>query len=270
MKVTLFDKRLVKTTLEILFMAISTVASVIAFIDFHWAVKLSVLGFIILLSIPLHLILLRRANKLNSITLKINNSNLIIEFGDIFNEEDNKIIPFNEYFDTSFENNLISDTSLHGQYLKTLKSTETLDSEIDNIPVEKMVEVKSDKKFGKKKKYKPGTILQRTKYFLLAFSHFDDDNRAYLTQNEYVECLLNMWAEIDKIYNGKTVCMPLLGSGITRFVDNKDISDQELLSIMIWTFRISKVKFTWPSKVKIIIYTEKSDKINLFKVKEAK
>jgi len=224
-------------------------------------------GFL-LLAIPIHYVLWKKANGLKTIVLKINNSELEIGFGDLFTEGENKVIPFNEYFDTSFEGNLISDESLHGKYLKRLNSTDTLDSEIENIPSEKLVEDNVSRVIGKKKRYRLGTILKRTNYFLLAFSHFDENNMAYLAQNDYVACLLNMWSEIDKIYNQKTVCIPLLGSGITRIKDNTGISDQELLSIMIWSFRISKVKFAYPSKVKIVLYAEKADKINLFKIKE--
>jgi hypothetical protein len=210
------------------------------------------------------------ANKLNSIQLKINNSDLIIEFGDIFQEVENKVIPFNEYFDTSFENRLISETSLHGQYLKRIgeEEIELLNQEIELIPKNKIVEECVKRISGKETKFELGTILLREKFFLLSFSHFDDSNVAVLSSNEYVRCLLNMWSEINKIYNGESICVPILGSGMTRMTDNTVITDFELLKIMIWTFRLSKVKFTYPSKVKFIILPDKKDKINLFQIKE--
>lgn len=62
--------------------------------------------------------------------------------------------------------------------------------------------------------------------------------------------------------------MPILGSGITRFKGYENISDQELLELIILMFKVSRVKFTYPSKVKIIVYKEKSDKINLLKLKD--
>lgn len=46
---------------------------------------------------------------------------------------------------------------------------------------------------------------------------FDDENRAYLFIQDYVSFLLNFWNEIDIIYAGRSVSIPLLGSGITRF-----------------------------------------------------
>ena len=63
--------------------------------------------------------------------------------------------------------------------------------------------------------------------------------------------------------------MPIFGSGITRFKDGfEDIDDNELLNIMIWTFKKSKIKFKYPAKLSIIIDEEKINKINIFKLKE--
>ena len=151
---------------------------------------------------------------------------------------------------------------------RSLESTETLDEEISKSEhLKDRVKGKNNSRAkGKKTRYQLGTIHKRQKYFLLAFSKFDEKNRAYLTMNEYVQCLLNMWEDIDIFYNGETVNIPLLGSGITRMKDNTSITDQELLEIIIWSFQISKVKFTYPSKVRIIIHEDKQDKIDLFKI----
>lgn len=266
MKVKFFNKSLIVRSSALLFLLIGIISSVLSYFEIHWGWRTSVLVLIVICMIAFHTISWKIANKLTAIQIKINNSNLIIEFGDIFDEDAKKVIPVNEYFDTTLENGVISDKTLHGKYLKTLESTKTLDKEISELDQDKIVDTKVSRKYGKKVRYDLGTILERKKYLLLAFSHFDKDNRANLTMNEYVRCLLNMWIEIDKIYNGETVCLPLLGSGMTRMLDNTEITDQELLEIMIWTYRISKVKFTYPSKVKFIVYTEKTDKINLYKI----
>ena len=81
-----------------------------------------------------------------------------------------------------------------------------------------------------------------TEYFLLAFSKFDDCNRAYLEMVDYVRCLNNMWCECDIFYAGKSISLPLLGSGITRLKGYENINNQELLEILIWTFKISKLR----------------------------
>lgn len=75
----------------------------------------------------------------------------------------------------------------------------------------------SRKNGGKQTKYRLGTICPIDDYFLLAFTHFDNNDRAYLSLEDYVTCLMHMWTELDCLYNGKPINITLLGSGITRF-----------------------------------------------------
>jgi hypothetical protein len=97
---------------------------------------------------------------------------------------------------------------------------------------------------------------------LTAFSHFDDDNRAYLTMQDYINFLLEFWNEVDIRYAGRTVVIPLLGSGITRF-KGCSISEQELLELLLWSFKTSRIKFRYPSKLKIVLDIGQRDKISL-------
>lgn len=43
----------------------------------------------------------------------------------------------------------------------------------------------------------------------------------------------------------------IFGSGITRIKGHKTISDEDLLKIMLWTFRISEMRFKYPAKLTI-------------------
>ncbi|MDR0979022.1 MAG: DUF6430 domain-containing protein [Lachnospiraceae bacterium] len=269
-KLSFFNKKVLKSSLAIISAYFTIATIVLTFLgDYIGKAKLWIFIGVVIISLLTYIIVYLIANHLSHIDLTINNSTVSIYFGDIFKETDNVIVPFNEYFDTTMDENVISPNTLHGKYLRTLNSTDTLDDEIEQSENLKDRIVNTNKKrIGLKQiRYRLGTILPRKKYFLLAFSKFDDENKAYLHQNEYVECLLEMWGQIDKIYNGNTVCIPLLGSGITRMKDNIGITDQELLEIMIWSFRISKIKFTYPSKVKIVLYKGKQDKINLYRLK---
>jgi len=103
---------------------------------------------------------------------------------------------------------------------------------------------------------------------LTALSRFDENNKAYLEINDYINCLLNFWNEVDRVYAGRTVALPILGSGITRFKGYESITDQELLELIIWTFKVSRIKFTYPSKAKIVVYEKKSERINLLRLKD--
>lgn len=86
--------------------------------------------------------------------------------------------------------------------------------------------------------------------------------------SDYINFLMNFWNEVDVVYSGKSVSIPLMGAGITRFKEYGNITDQELLELLLWSFKISRIKFTYPSVVTIIIHENKSDKINFYKLKE--
>lgn len=120
---------------------------------------------------------------------------------------------------------------------------------------------------GNTTRYELGSIFKDQDYFLVSFSKFNDKNEANLKLTEYANCLLKFWDEVNSLYNRQTVVLPLLGSGITR---HKDFvaTNQELLDVIIWTFKISKVKFREPSKVKILIHNSQLETINFYKLKE--
>jgi hypothetical protein len=144
---------------------------------------------------------------------------------------------------------------------------EEIESAIENVnktPIDSV----GDRLNGKKKRYELGSVCQFEDYLMVAFSKFDKDNRAYLKMRDYIESLINFWNEVDIIYAGRSVSIPLFGSGITRFHDYSSISEQELLELLIWSFKISRVKFTYPSKVSVVIHESIVDKINFYKLKE--
>ena len=81
--------------------------------------------------------------------------------------------------------------------------------------------------------------------------------------------LLSFWNEINRLYAQRSVTVPVFGAGITRFKNGfEDIDINELLRIMIWTFKISKIKFAYPAKLTIIIHDGIVDKVNLYDLKE--
>lgn len=271
MKVKINDKKLWKNYLKWVSGTAVPISMLLAFVDFCQKTKLIIgISYLVLLA-GLFIVLWCVANKKTSVSLKINNSTVNIFYGDIFAQKGYKVIAFNEYFDTIVDDRLISENSLNGQYIKNyVADVSALDRLIiaDRHIKEPLYSItNTSKKHGKKTKYHLGVICKNGDYFLLAFSHFDEQYRANLTLQDYTACLMKMWSEIDALYGGKTVSIPLLGSGITRFKDC-EISDQELLEIIIWTLKISKVKFTYPSTMNIVLSESRKDKINLYKLKE--
>lgn len=65
------------------------------------------------------------------------------------------------------------------------------------------------------------------------------------------------------------VRVPVFGAGITRFKNGfEDIDINESLRIMIWTFKISKIKFAYPAKLTIIVHDDLLSQVNLYELKE--
>ena len=268
MKVSPLDKRVLNKFYAFLG-AISVITSIVfLFADIEDKDKpiagIVALGAIILVYIGIWI----HANVRRSIRLKINNSEIEVYFGDIFEDSaELKAISFNEYFDTQVDDKIISKRSLHGQFIEKLYAgrVDALDDIIaadEHLP-EMIAGENPTRPAGKKTKYKLGTVCMAEECLLIALSRFDANNKAFLEISDYISCLLAFWNEVDSVYNERTLALPVLG-----FRDYESISDQELLELIIWTFKLSRIKFTYPSKVKIVVWEKKSEKINLQKLKD--
>lgn len=270
-KVKFFDVGLMKNYFSILSIVSLIISFFLIFIEIPNSYKLYTGIVFFVLLIIFYFFLWFRVNVLLKMKLEINNSIIKIKVGDIFSETNFKVIAFNEYFDTQVDNKIISENTLNGLYIKNvIGNCENLDNLIssNNHLNEMIIDRNDTRENGKKNKYKLGTILEVDSYLLTAFSKFDNQDRAYLNMVDYINFLLNFWNEIDKIYNGRSVSIPLFGSGITRFKEYHDINDQELLELLIWSFKVSRIKFTYPSVVNIVIHDSKKDKINFYKLKD--
>lgn len=217
-----------------------------------------------------HCIITIQSNMMKRVTLKIHNSTFEIKTDDIFNQNELKVINFNEYFDTKVDNKIIAKNSLNGQFIENYVDNV---EELDKIISESLINEKSDEVLdrinGKKLKYQLGTIVEYKGYLLTAFSKFSKDNRATLELKDYLMFLMNFWDNLDKIYANRSVAITLFGSSsLTRFKDTNDISDQDLVEIIIWTFKVSKIKFRYPTTISLILTEDLLNRINLFEVKE--
>jgi hypothetical protein len=273
MKVSFFDKKILHTFYGFLG-AISVLTSIIfLFVEIDPKYKAVIGGGTLILLVLVYIGIWIQANVRRSIKLAINNSEVEVKFGDLFSEEaDLKAVAFNEYFDTMVDEKVISSSSLNGIYIKkfyqgNVTALDDIISSDNHLP--EMIASRNDgRTIGKKTRYRLGTICTVDDYLLTAFSHFDDSNKAYLEINDYISCLLNFWNEIDRVYAGRTVALPVLGSGITRFRGYENISDQELLELIILTFKVSRIRFAYPSTVKIVVWQKKQEKINLLSLKD--
>ncbi|WP_253718643.1 macro domain-containing protein [Weizmannia acidilactici] len=96
------------------------VTSVLTFIELDEDFKVKLFYSLIVISIIYILIYIIIKSGLKEITLNINGSLIEITSGDIFQQDSDcyKVIAFNEFFDTTVDDNIISSNSLNGMYLK--------------------------------------------------------------------------------------------------------------------------------------------------------
>lgn len=231
-------------------------------------------GFFVLAIIIFYIILWQRANTLKLVELDIEGSKVTIKSGDLFSERGLKVIAFNEYFDTIVDDKIISGQSLNGVFITHhLPATlAKLDKHISNyaFDTDEIADVNEARMEGKQQRFRIGTLCVYDDFILAAFSKFDKNNRAVLTMPEYLEFLINFWDKINKVYAQQSVSTPVFGSGITRIKEHKNITDEDLLKIMLWTFRISEMRFKYPARLTIVIHKDKIAGINLLDIKSAK
>lgn len=277
-KINFFDKRLLKNFWQIFTGIGGVVSFILLFVDIPQKYKLITLGITIVLLVIYYIYTWKKAKKQREITLHFGESAVDIYFGDIFEskDEDLKVISFNEYFDTEVGGNpqLISPGTINGKFIVQNKDKVTqfdkIFSEDEYLNSEMLIEIDKKRKYGKKTKYKLGSLVDLSdNYLAVAGSKFDKNNKANMTMREYIGFLLTFWSEVDRMYNNKSVVIPVFGSGILRFTDGyAGASAQDLLEIIIWTFKISRIKIAYPSRIKIVVFENKSDKYNLYKLKE--
>ncbi|MBW2941997.1 macro domain-containing protein [Zhongshania aquimaris] len=273
-KVSFFDRRVVEYFLKATAFISTALSLIVIFVDIPKECK-EVYGGIFLISLLLvYFGIWVWSNKLTKINVTIEGSDVTIKVGDIFQEPDFKVIAFNEYFDTQVDNKIISEGSLNGVFIKEHLdiAVADLDEYIATYDFDEaeILDSNENRKQGKKLRHQIGSICIYKDYLLTAFSKFDDSNKALITMPEYLEFLINFWDRVNRVYAQKNVSTPIFGSGITRIQGHKNISDEDLLKIMLWTFRISEMRFKYPARLTIIVHKDKIDKINLLDIKSAR
>ena len=273
-KVSLFDKRIFRKFLEVTSIISAILSIVVLFADIpnDWKLPAGYI-FLALLSV-VYLVIWIWSNNLNHIDINVEGSDVTIKVGDIFQQPGLKAIAFNEYFDTLVDNKIIAEGSLNGVFIKKYLdiSVTDLDRHIESYAYNdgEILETNDRRKQGKKQKYQIGTICLYKDFIFTAFSKFDENNKAVLTMPEYLEFLINFWDKVNNVYAQQSVSTTIFGSGITRIKGHKNIADEDLLKIMLWSFRISEMRFKYPAKLTIVIHKDKINQINLLDIKSAR
>jgi hypothetical protein len=203
----------------------------------------------------------------HSLSVKIHGITVRIKQGDIFKTKGKKIIPCNEYFDTTVNEKIISKETLQGIFIsKYVKDISCLKQCIENDE-EDNIELKKYMK-NNRTTYPLGRIIPYNDYLLLSFAEFNVQNEAHLTKSKYENCLINTWKEICRTYTHCPVNVPLLGSGITRIDDWLDRTNFDLLKCMLNTLFMSRVDIRKP--ITVILTKEVMKNINIYELKGGK
>lgn len=283
-KVNFFDRILWKNYLSILGI-VSSIITLISFFGTAQNIRIDSIYIIIAFVIILTLIFIYiwwDANHQTCVRLKINNTEVNVQEGNIFELLDKapeqrkgeiSVIGVNDYYDTIVDDQIVAKKTLHGQYIERIASAEKLEQLEQAITTSKVANKKGnyieimDRPRGRKTRYSIGSLVEFEGYVLAAFTKFDKNDKAYLSAEEYVGFWMSFWNNMDEIYAGRTINIPLMGAGITRFRNGKP-SKQELLEIMLWSLKISGFHNTYADRqINMIIYKADVDDIDFYHIK---
>lgn len=197
-----------------------------------------------------------------SIIIKGKNYCIEIKYDNIFDMHNcRKVIPFDECFTTNVGNKPsdINPDSICGQYL-TSNPIQDMQLLIDSAQLKASTE---KSKYNNMDRYDSGKLVPNGEFLLLSFARLNQDGLGRMSRDQYLGCLSLLWEEIDKYYGQRDVCIPILGSGVTR-MDGESLTQQELLDIIIESYKLSKHKIKLPNKLYIIC--KKRDDFSLNKI----
>lgn len=262
------------------FVAVGTISSVVTLISFVfqwqnpdclWIVLY--IGGVILVS---GLFASWQTWRKTSLELKISNTlNVNVNEGDIFDYVGNNnyvVIPVNEYFDTIVNDTIINKGTIHGQFITKYYNEDhsKLHEETEAYFAEneiKGTEVARNGSEGYKKKYPLGTcaIIKKdeTNFVLLAMTHFDEKDHAYVELSEFGRSISSMCKTLADKVEDKPIYMPLMGMGMARLnqtgqfilkytldtiVGVKDLAIQKGINIIVYppvakTLNLNEIKY---------------------------
>jgi len=197
-------------------------------------------------------------------TIRGENYSIRVEYGNILKKKNCKrVINFDECFTTQVGDKTadINPESICGQYLTAHP----------NLEVQRLIHdanitpARAKSRYQQKTRYESGTIVPNGNDLLMAFARLDEKGKGrFFSRDEYLECLNLLWRELENYYSEKDVCVPVLGAGTTSFDGGSgaSISQQDLLNMMIWSYRLSSHKIKAPYRLRIVCRENSGFSIN--------
>lgn len=204
------------------------------------------------------------ANTADSARLLINGTRVNVRIGDIFAQEGLKVIGVNNYIDLAADDVTIAKLTLHGQFaLRHQAETEQIKEAVADSKTLRL-EKTAD---GGRQSYDYGSCVLYKDYVLTVLTKFDLQNKAYTSIQEYVQFWMTFWENMDAIYNSRTIHIPILGAGQTRFRGSRP-GKQELLEIALWTLKESGFANSYSDRsVDFIVYEKDAPEIDFYRIR---
>ena len=185
-----------------------------------------------------------------SVSLTGKDYSISIEYGNLFKiPQGKKVINFDECYSLNVGQKPedIKPDSVCGQYLSQYPINH---DEMLYLLQQTNVHTVGILQCNNKPKYQSGIIVPRNDFFLMALAKLDENGLGRMTYEQYLDCLDLLWQQIDKYHGTEEVYVPILGSKITRF--DKELTQQELLDVMIASYRLSPFKMKVPYSLHIV------------------
>ena len=219
-------------------------------------------------------ILLRRKKKLFGNM----NHGLTISYGDLMKvafgkkKEQKKIVVIhvNRCFDLSCEDNLIRESSIHGQFIDKYINNEDekkklhnyIETNLKNRNINFETLSKKDKKLGYLKRYPEGTVVElegdnNVVFYLLALSKLDDNLIANCTELEFYNSLSSLLSYYDSNGQGADLYCTVMGDKIVK--PHKET--EEIIDFMISVFKFNKNKIR--GNINLIVYEKLKSTISI-------
>ena len=192
---------------------------------------------------------------------RLNGRDTVVELyiGDFFDEKNSAlIISSNTSFDTSMDEDLISDKSIQGQFTARYYkgAIANLNHELDRALIG-ISPIKSDTmKSGKSKVYSMGTIagvrISNRQVYFVALASMSSDGRAFTKKEDVLSAISELWNYIMEKGGLDVLVIPIVGTGYSRLPDNRDIMVKEIIKSFVAA--CSSKRFT--EKLRIVISCE--------------
>lgn len=207
-----------------------------------------------------------------------NEHHVYVEYGDLFEDtgtHKNIVIAANRCFDTLVDNDLISETTIHGMAVKRICTGEYTAEKLNDalqhdLLINRQIKPNHtlsdhEKRKGNLKRYPVGSIAEfkktpgdKTTYFFLGMSAFNSDLHPETTDKEYMITIQSLIEYCNLRSQRFPVYMPIIG---THGRNNKK-SAQELLEYMVSAFRINKHLIN--TDIHIVVYSGCRENISIY------